>query len=238
MTFTSEQKQSLAAPLNGANVKTREQGRSTLSYVESWHVIAEANRIFDFDGWTRETISNVCVSERERKIGKGQYEKEGWGVTYIAKVRVTVDGIVREGTGAGHGIDADLGLAHESAAKESESDAMKRALMTFGNPFGLALYDKTQANVVDEPAPKPSIKPVEAPKTFNSYLTSITSAKDVKALGEAWTEINQNKASMRPEDVTALAEAKDAKKNELLKTPTFDHLPQPTQEAINNLRTG
>ncbi len=38
-----------------------------------------------------------------------------------------------------------------SAIKEAETDAMKRALMTFGNPFGLALYDKDQANVVDEP---------------------------------------------------------------------------------------
>lgn len=28
---------------------------------------------------------------------------------------------------------------------------MKRALMTFGNPFGLALYDKSRANVTDEP---------------------------------------------------------------------------------------
>jgi hypothetical protein len=41
----------------------------------------------------------------------------------------------------------DLGQAHESALKEAETDAMKRALMTFGNPFGLALYDKRQRQV-------------------------------------------------------------------------------------------
>jgi hypothetical protein len=39
------------------------------------------------------------------------------------------------------------GEAHESAIKEAETDAMKRALTTFGNPFGLALYDKEQHNV-------------------------------------------------------------------------------------------
>jgi len=39
---------------------------------------------------------------------------------------------------------------HESAIKEAETDAMKRAFMTFGNPFGLALYDKQQTNVADE----------------------------------------------------------------------------------------
>jgi hypothetical protein len=85
-----------------------------------------------------------------RTIGRDQ--KPGWGVTYTARVRVTVNAggllpLVREGSGAGHGIDVDLGQAHESALKESETDAMKRALMTFGNPFGLALYDKAQRQV-------------------------------------------------------------------------------------------
>lgn len=57
--------------------------------------------------------------------------------------------LIREGSGAGHGIDADLGQAHESALKEAETDAMKPALMTFGNPFGLALYVKQQREVID-----------------------------------------------------------------------------------------
>jgi hypothetical protein len=46
----------------------------------------------------------------------------------------------------------DLGLAHESAIKEAETDAMKRALVTFGNAFGLALYDKSQRQVSGAPA--------------------------------------------------------------------------------------
>jgi recombination DNA repair RAD52 pathway protein len=145
--------EALKAPLDKRHVMSRVQGKTAVYYITAWHAIAEANRIFGFDGWTRETVSTVCVSERERKIGKGQYEKDGWGVTYTAKVQIRVfvgtGDVVREGTGAGHGIDADCGQAHESAIKEAESDAMKRALMTFGNPFGLALYDKTQANVED-----------------------------------------------------------------------------------------
>ena len=113
-------------------------------------MIAEANRIFGFDGWQRQTTSIQCVSQVERSIGTGN--RPGWGVTYIARVRVTVTAgglppLVREGSGAGHGIDVDLGQAHESALKEAETDAMKRALMTFGNPFGLALYDKQQRQV-------------------------------------------------------------------------------------------
>ena len=93
------------------------------------------------------------VAEHPRKIGVTETfaGKDGHGISYTAKVRVTVGEIVREGVGAGHGIDVDLGLAHESAIKEAETDAMKRALMTFGNPFGLALYDKSQENVSHGP---------------------------------------------------------------------------------------
>ena len=137
----------LAKPLDRKHVKSRTQSGRNLSYIEGWLAIAEANRIFGFDGWTRETIDLRCVSEKARKIGREG--RDGWGVSYVAKVRVVALGVTREGTGTGHGIDADLGLAHESALKEAETDAMKRALMTFGNPFGLALYDKTQANVAD-----------------------------------------------------------------------------------------
>jgi hypothetical protein len=118
--------------------------------VEGWVAIAEANRIFGFDGWQRQTIAARCVAQAERSIGRDQ--KPGWGVTYTARVRVTVTAggrppLIREGSGAGHGIDVDLGQAHESAIKEAETDAMKRALMTFGNQFGLALYDKQQRQV-------------------------------------------------------------------------------------------
>ena len=148
----------LSAPLDRANVRQREQGRSRVSYLEGWQVIAEANRIFGFDGWERSTLISRCVAEHERPIGRDR--KSGWGVTYIARVRITITAgnrtLIREGSGAGHGIDADLGLAHESALKEAETDATKRALMTFGNPFGLALYDKQQRQVSSAAAASPA----------------------------------------------------------------------------------
>jgi DNA repair and recombination protein RAD52 len=155
MSFTADQTSQLSAKLGANAVKSRKQGGRDVSYIEGWHAIAEANRIFGFEGWTRETVEIRCVAEREREIG--QQKKQGWGVSYVTKVKVVVfagDSLVtREGVGAGHGIDVDLGQAHESAIKEAETDAMKRALMTFGNPFGLALYDKAQANVADEEDP-------------------------------------------------------------------------------------
>ena len=157
--FSPEQLAALAAPLDRANVRQREQGRGKVAYVEGWEVVAEANRIFGFDGWQRQTIAMRCVAQSERTIGArgtSRDQKPGWGVTYTARVRVTVTAggltpLIREGSGAGHGIDVDLGQAHESALKEAETDAMKRALMTFGNPFGLALYDKQQRQVSNSP---------------------------------------------------------------------------------------
>ena len=125
--FTPEQIAALGAPLDRSNISSREQGRGRVNYLQSWVVIQEANRIFGFDGWQRQTVSCQCVTQAERPIGREQ--KPGWGVTYTARVRVTVTAggltpLVREGSGAGHGIDVDLGQAHESALKEAETDAM------------------------------------------------------------------------------------------------------------------
>lgn len=155
--MTPEAIRELQSPLDKKHVAKRMQSGRQLDYIEGWHAIAEANRIFGHDAWASETVDIRCVAEKPRKIG--QSGKDGWGVSYVARVRIVVSSpdnpmeqVIREGVGAGHGIDADLGLAHESAIKEAETDARKRALMTFGWPFGLALYDKSRENVASEPA--------------------------------------------------------------------------------------
>ena len=172
--FSPEQIAALSAPLDRAKVQTRSQAGRSLAYLEGWQAIAEANRIFGFDGWQRETIAVQCVSERERTLGSSN--RAGWGVTYTARVRIRVGEVIREGSGAGHGIDADLGQAHESALKEAETDAMKRALMTFGNPFGLALYDKQQREVTSSATPasnaNPSSRPAEVAPRRESQSTA------------------------------------------------------------------
>ena len=140
--FNDEQKAALSAPLSRDAVKKRKGSGMDLSYIEGWWAIAEANRIFGFDGWTRETVDMLKCGEPEQVNGK-------WRVRFMCKVRITVGDIIREGTGYGSGIAGDLGDAYEGAIKEAETDAMKRAFMTFGNPFGLALYDKTQSAVSD-----------------------------------------------------------------------------------------
>ena len=123
MTFNDDQKNLLSQPINPKFVKTRKgQGNRDLAYLESWVLMSNANRIFGPDGWSSETIELREVSANK-------------GIAYIARVRVTAGGVVRDGVGGHAGFD------HENTAKSAESDARKRALSSFGDQFGLSLYD-------------------------------------------------------------------------------------------------
>jgi hypothetical protein len=130
----------LRGKLQEKNVRTRQQGGIQLSYVEGWHTIDEANRVFGFDGWDRETIAVERVWEDGRFATKA--------CAYTARVRIRVRAgetvVCRDGSGFGHATGSTLGEAHENALKEAETDATKRALVTFGNLFGLTLYDREQ----------------------------------------------------------------------------------------------
>ena len=42
---------------------TREAQGCELSSIEGWYAISEANRIFEFDGWNRETVEAMSTSE-------------------------------------------------------------------------------------------------------------------------------------------------------------------------------
>jgi Rad52/22 family double-strand break repair protein len=136
MGFSARQVQALRRQPSGRHIRTREANGHELSYLEGWYAISEANRIFGFDGWNRETIESKCVLARENR---GTFL-----AVYIARVRVTVHAngatIIREGHGTGEGRGTSPGEVHDIALKVAETDATKRALATFGKPFGLELY--------------------------------------------------------------------------------------------------
>ena len=204
MTFSEKQIEQLSEPILAKNVKERDgnsAGTFQLAYVEGWHVIDEANRIFGYSGWTSETIETKLVAEEQKCI------------SYIAKVRITVGDVVREGTGAGHGRFGTLGEKHESAIKEAETDARKRAFMQFGNQFGLSLYngkDKSWKN--NKPKPQvntgevietlreqvsevinPTVKQAttESEKTYELAVAAIQRAKTMKVLDDYKGNINE-----------------------------------------------
>src|SRR5215475_6387476 len=105
MGFSEKQQGALKRGLSAAHIHTREIGGRTLSYIEGWHAISEANRIFGHDGWDRETVETRCVLSRD----KGSSIQ----AVYLAKVRISVraDGsiVVREGYGSGEAHGSSTG---------------------------------------------------------------------------------------------------------------------------------
>jgi DNA repair and recombination protein RAD52 len=223
MSLSATQLDELRKPLDKQFVSSRIQSGRALSYVEGWHVISEANRIFGFDGWQRETIEMREVRAPEQV--QSSNGKKTWRVGFICKVRVTVGNIVREGTGYGSGALPDLGEAYESAVKEAETDAMKRALMTFGNPFGLALYDKSLASVAssEEAQEKPKAKSSgptvisSAQATYSRLSKANSTCTDIIAFNRLWTHkaTDQALASLTDDLKATIRKERDEKQAEL-----------------------
>ena len=203
MGFSARQLQALRRDLDHRHVRTREANGRELSYLEGWYTISEANRIFGFDGWNRETVESRCVLTRENR---GTFI-----AVYTAKVRITIhaDGtsVIREGHGTGEGRGTSPGEVHDIALKAAETDATKRALATFGKPFGLELYrkDKVPPKASDERSTTPpdtelrqrfhpdDITPIPRPSTYygrGNFLASRERAQrnarqPIKLLAEA-----------------------------------------------------
>jgi hypothetical protein len=93
---------------------------------------------------------------------------------------------------------------HELALKGAETNATKRALATFGNPFGLALYDRQQAGVRKARSEKPSL-PIgpwilrslsgaeevsfDKPSEFAGALrAAMSKARDIELLFAIWEQ--------------------------------------------------
>ena len=138
MGFSDKQVRALSRRVPERNIRSRMSDGKELSYIEGWYALAEANRIFGFDGWDRETVETKCVLARE--------VRGTWTAVYFARVRITVRTddrvIVRDGHGTGEAHGSAAGEVHDRALKAAETDATKRALATFGKAFGLALYGK------------------------------------------------------------------------------------------------
>jgi recombination DNA repair RAD52 pathway protein len=114
MGFSAKQVQALRRKLDHRHVRTREVNGRELSYIEGWYAISEANRIFGFDGWNRETVDSRCVLARENR---GSFL-----AIYIARARITVHGegviIVREGHDATRTCNSAAGEARRLSSRK------------------------------------------------------------------------------------------------------------------------
>ena len=80
MAFTDSQVRQLKAKLDPRYIKTRNANGANLSYVEGWHAIAEANRIFGFDAWDRQNRLDRLRVERSKRAGsRSRLHRQGAG---------------------------------------------------------------------------------------------------------------------------------------------------------------
>ena len=171
MGFTDLQKETLREDLDSRRVAKRSQSGMSLSYLEGHDVISQANKVFGFDGW------NYIISQIN-KVSESTNAKGNFVIAYTAIIKVSVMAgdtpVIREDVGYGSGISKQEGDAHEGATKEAVTDALKRALRSFGNGFGNALYDKEQKNVREFTA----ADIIHETKKFNPKEITVTNYKD------------------------------------------------------------
>ncbi len=139
--FSKEQIETLNQELENSRIKSREKGNVSLSYIEGFDVIDTANLIFGYGNWSYLISSLTQVSQE-------QNHNQNFVVCYKAVVKLIIKdenhtkSTSRQDVGFGTGTAKTLADSHENAGKEAVTDALKRAMRSFGNQFGNSLYDK------------------------------------------------------------------------------------------------
>ncbi|MGJ0495381.1 Rad52/Rad22 family DNA repair protein, partial [Aliarcobacter cryaerophilus] len=114
-------------------------------------VIETANKIFGFGNWS------YSISKLEQ-VSQEQNQNQNHVICYKAIVQVLIHSenhsqeLSREDVGFGTGVAKTQADAHEGASKEAVTDALKRAMRSFGNQFGNSLYDKSRLIRTNEQA--------------------------------------------------------------------------------------
>lgn len=143
--FTEQQIKELEKPLNPKWViKPKDKFGAKGDYIQGWHAINEANRIFGFGEWSHDIVN---LEKTDSTLGKDSKGEAQWQVCYTCITKVTVSNQSHVDVGYGSGYAKKIGDAIEGAIKEASTDSLKRTLRHWGNQFGLALYDKERANV-------------------------------------------------------------------------------------------
>ena len=152
--FSKEQIQILNEELNSNRIKTREKGNINLSYIEGFDVIDTANKVFGFGNWS------YLISKLDQ-VSQELNQNQNNVVCYKAVVQIQIHNtnhtldVNRQDVGFGTGVAKSLADAHEGAAKEAVTDAIKRCFRSFGNQFGNSLYDKSRNQNQDSSYQKP-----------------------------------------------------------------------------------
>ena len=148
--FVEKQMQVLKYDIEPSRIKSRTKGNINLSYLEGFDLIETANKIFGHGNWSYNISSLEQVSQETNS-------NQNVVICYKAIIKLNVYSldhskhISKEDVGFGTGISKALADAHEGGAKEAVTDALKRAMRSFGNQFGNSLYDKSRSQQTKPP---------------------------------------------------------------------------------------
>ena len=160
--FAEKQQNVLKYDIEPSRIKSRTKGNINLSYLEGFDLMETANKIFGHGNWSYTITSLDQVSQETNS-------NQNIVICYKAVVKLTVYSldhnkhISKEDVGFGTGIAKMLADAHEGGAKEAVTDAIKRAMRSFGNQFGNSLYDKSRNH---------KTQPQQAPQVQNNQPTT------------------------------------------------------------------
>ena len=131
----------LRQPLDPALVSERKgRGGRRFSYLEGHTAIDQANQVFSYGGWGYELVGDVTLHEFKS------------GAAYSATIRVTVPGAPSRTDVGFQPVSDESAEGHETAYKGAVTDALKRALRSFGDRFGNGLYTgSSPVQAVDPP---------------------------------------------------------------------------------------
>jgi len=204
-----------------------------------------ANKIFGFDGWSSNVISE-WYSEPLLRDNK-------YSVTCLTRMRVTLrdSGVYHEDTGSATKVDGDPAVARCDAAKHANSDALKRTLRLFGNKLGNKLYDKEFLGNVDakkkQKLAMPSVIPANntanntAKKTFpnNNNKPIATLQKPVVADFKKPDLKRSQFGTLNTEALNKRPKVHDASNIEVAKTIIHSTISAPTigTTITNNVKT-
>ena len=146
--------EALAQPLDPQLVSQRKgRGGRKFDYIEGHTAIDQANRIFGFGGWGYELVGDVTLRPIEQTDSRtGEVTSTP---AYAAVVRVTAPGAPSRTDVGFQPVSDESPEGHETAFKGAVTDALKRALRSFGDRFGNGLYGDPPTNRREsEPAPQ------------------------------------------------------------------------------------
>ena len=131
--------QQLGEPLDEGLVSHRKgRGNRSYAYLEGSTAIEQANRVFGYGGWGYELVSEVVLREGE-SVDQKTGEAKPWRA-YSATVRVSVPGSPSRADVGFQAVADETVEGHETASKGAVTDALKRALRSYGDQFGNGLY--------------------------------------------------------------------------------------------------